>query len=191
MRSAPKPPVLSALPAEKGHFRSIFKSRRPPGGFFHETQTRARAGIRSSHPGPGLLPDSIIAVNFKSPAIQSLAAVLALFLPGPGCSPAPPDPAAAADSATKQDAQGMVWRVSGGKTPFFLAGSFHLLRTSDYPLPASYETAWRESSHLVFEIPPGDAQQPGIAAAIQNLTLLKSGTLPEHIAPATWQDLTQ
>ena len=150
-------------------------------------------GIRYSYPGPGLLPDSMTAVNFKSPALQSLAAALALFLPGPGCSPAPPGPAPApaTDSTTKQDAQGMVWRVSGGKTPFFLAGSFHLLRTSDYPLPASYETAWRESSHLVLEIPPGDAQQPGIAAAIQNLTLLKSGTLPEHIGPATWQDLTQ
>jgi uncharacterized protein YbaP (TraB family) len=41
------------------------------------------------------------------------------------------------------------------------------------------------------EIPPGDAQQPGIAASIQNLTRLKSGTLPEHIGPATWQDLTE
>ncbi len=138
-----------------------------------------------------MLPGLFIAVNFKSPALQSLAAVLVLFLPGPGCSPAPSGPAPATDSTTELAAQGMVWRVSGGKVPFFLAGSFHLLRTSDYPLPAAYETAWRESSHLVLEIPPGDAQQPGTAAAIQNLTLLKSGTLPEHIDPATWRDLTQ
>jgi len=83
----------------------------------------------------------------------------------------------------------MVWRVSGGKSTLFLAGSFHLLQASDYPLPEPYEIAWRECSHVVMEIPPGEAERPEIAAGMKSLIRLKSGTLAERIAPATWQDL--
>ena len=106
-----------------------------------------------------------------------------------GCSPSPTAPSASPAPAPKPGS-GLVWRVSGGKAAFFLAGSFHLLNADDYPLPEPYEIAWRESSHLVMEIPPGDAQRPETAAAVKSLIHLPSGTLPERIAPATWQDLT-
>ena len=151
----------------------------------------AQCQPKTRHACSATSPTQITAVNFKHPALQAAAAALVLFLPGTGCSPNPSGPSAAIGSPAAAPAQGMVWRVSGGKAPFFLAGSFHLLRTGDYPLPASYETAWRESSHLVMEIPPGDAQRPETAANIKNLTLLKSGTLPEYITPTTWQELTQ
>ena len=111
------------------------------------------------------------------------------LLPLTGCSPDTTAPLAASPHA-RQPGHGFVWRVSGGTNVFFLAGSFHLLQASDYPLPEAYEIAWRESSHLVMEIAPGDAQRPGTAAAIKDLIHLPSGTLAEQIAPATWQDLT-
>jgi uncharacterized protein YbaP (TraB family) len=115
----------------------------------------------------------------------AVAAILAMA----GCSPAPPATNASPTPA-RPTGQGLVWRVSGGQAAFFLAGSFHLLKADDYPLPEPYETAWRESSHLVMEIPPGDAQRPETASALKRLIALPSGTLPERIAPATWQDLT-
>ena len=119
----------------------------------------------------------------------ALLAALQVFMAG--CSPepstAPVAPATASHAGVAGD--GLVWRVTGGKTTFFLAGSFHLLRAGDYPLPEPYETAWRESTHLVLEIPPGDSQQAASAGSIKNLIQLKSGTLAERITPATWEDL--
>lgn len=112
-----------------------------------------------------------------------------LLLPLTGCSPNSSAPPASAVPA-QQSGHGLVWRVSGGPSAFFLAGSFHLLQASDYPLPGAYEIAWRESSHLVMEIAPGDAQRPETTAGMKSLIHLSSGTLAERITPATWQDLT-
>ncbi|MGH8092284.1 MAG: TraB/GumN family protein [Chthoniobacterales bacterium] len=49
-----------------------------------------------------------------------------------------------------------VWKVTGprGGTAY-LGGSFHALRSSDYPLPSAYNRAFEASERLVFEIGPG------------------------------------
>ncbi|MFK7863517.1 MAG: TraB/GumN family protein [Pseudohongiellaceae bacterium] len=48
-------------------------------------------------------------------------------------------------------ADSSVWRVeSDGKT-VFLGGTVHLLRTSDYPLPDEYASAYEQSEKLYFE----------------------------------------
>ena len=86
---------------------------------------------------------------------------------------------------------GMVWRVSGGKAPFFLAGSFHVLRAEDYPLPESYEKAWQEAQHLVMEIPAGEAKQPAVQATMMEMAFLKNGQLRDQIAKETWTEITK
>ena len=86
--------------------------------------------------------------------------------------------------------EGMVWRVSGGKVPFFLAGSFHALRPSDYPLPAPYEMAWKEAQHIVMEIPAGDATKPGNQALTMKLAFLKDGKLHDVVSPELWEKVT-
>lgn len=132
---------------------------------------------------------------FKKAAATTAAATMALILTlsGNGCSPtpetagsAPPAPGPLPDP----HAPGMVWRVSGGKTAVFLAGSFHLLRATDYPLPEAYKTAWRETTHLVLEIPPGDSASPATQAALKPLVTLSTGTLQDHLTPPAWQELT-
>src|SRR5919201_5506198 len=47
-----------------------------------------------------------------------------------------------------------VWRVTNAKAPFYLVGSIHALSKSDYPLPASYEIALRNSKRFLFEFDP-------------------------------------
>jgi hypothetical protein len=47
-----------------------------------------------------------------------------------------------------------VWRVANAKAPFYLVGSIHALSKSDYPLPAAYEVALRDSKRFVFEFDP-------------------------------------
>src|SRR5437762_10322780 len=47
-----------------------------------------------------------------------------------------------------------VWRVTNAKAPFYLVGSIHALGKSDYPLPAPYEVALRNSKRFLFEFDP-------------------------------------
>src|SRR6266446_10794617 len=47
-----------------------------------------------------------------------------------------------------------VWRVTNAKAPFYLVGSIHALSKSDYPLPAPYEIALRNSKCFLFEFDP-------------------------------------
>lgn len=74
------------------------------------------------------------------------------------------------DNAT---ARGMVWKIEGGRAPVYLAGSFHLLRRKDLPLPGAFEKAYQDSQQVWFEIPPGDMEKPATA-----LKLLQLGMLP-------------
>ncbi len=122
--------------------------------------------------------------------VRALAALM-IWVGSLGCSPAPPLPEERPAGPPSDPASpGLVWRVSGGKAPFFLAGSFHLLRASDYPLPTPYETAWQESTHLVFEIPPGDASRPETQAALAPLMKPASGFLQDQVGPETWQEFS-
>jgi uncharacterized protein len=47
-----------------------------------------------------------------------------------------------------------VWRVTNAKAPFYLVGSIHALSKNDYPLPAPYEIAKRDSKRFLFEFDP-------------------------------------
>jgi uncharacterized protein len=110
---------------------------------------------------------------------------LGSFAPDPCLAEAPPKPAAGPAP------DGMVWRVSGGNAPFFLAGSFHVLRPGDYPLPDSYNRAWQEARHLVMELPAGETKQPAVQAAMAEMAMLQEGRLQDRIAPETWEQLTK
>jgi uncharacterized protein YbaP (TraB family) len=48
-------------------------------------------------------------------------------------------------------AQSAVWLASKGEEKVYLGGTVHLLRPSDYPLPAPFETAYQDSATLYFE----------------------------------------
>ena len=48
-------------------------------------------------------------------------------------------------------AQSSVWSVGSGDDRIFLAGTVHLLRPSDYPLPEEFEQAYQAADRLYFE----------------------------------------
>jgi uncharacterized protein YbaP (TraB family) len=73
-----------------------------------------------------------------------------------------------------------LWRVSKGSTVIYIAGSIHVLRKSDYPLPDIMETTFRSSAGLVEEIDltrfdPESAQ----------LQMMKLGSYPQGHSLAT------
>ncbi|PYJ72519.1 MAG: hypothetical protein DME75_04520 [Verrucomicrobia bacterium] len=47
-----------------------------------------------------------------------------------------------------------VWRVTNARAPFYLVGSIHALSQKDYPLPAPYEIALRDTKRLLLEFDP-------------------------------------
>ena len=48
-------------------------------------------------------------------------------------------------------ADSAVWRVSDGDEHIYLGGTVHLLRPSDYPLPAAFDMAYGEADVVYFE----------------------------------------
>lgn len=88
-------------------------------------------------------------------------AVAAIFCAVPGRFHAQ-EPEKTAEEATLQ---GCVWKLSDGDNTVYLAGSVHLLRETDYPLPAVYDMAYADSSSVIFEIDMGTLT--GISAAME------------------------
>jgi uncharacterized protein len=82
----------------------------------------------------------------------------------------------------------MVWRARAGASTLYLCGSIHLLRKSDYPLPAPYREAFQEAAVVIMESPPGRAGTPESKAEIEALSRYERGqTLDTNIQPATWR----
>jgi len=87
------------------------------------------------------------------------------------------------------DARSCVWKVTSptGET-LYLAGSWHALRSRDYPLPAAFKTAFDASSHLAFEISPNDLHNSG--KMLQQVgTYPASDSLKNHVSPFTYNVL--
>src|SRR5437773_1918291 len=58
---------------------------------------------------------------------------------------------ATAVSPAKKFPKCCVWRVTNAGAPFYLVGSIHALSKKDYPLPAPYDRALKDSMRFVFE----------------------------------------
>ena len=75
---------------------------------------------------------------------------------------------AAADAATPVT----LWQVDGQRNQLYLLGSVHLLRESDYPLPAIIDKAYEDAEQLVMELDMDDLDPVGTQAAVTRLGLL-------------------
>ena len=84
-------------------------------------------------------------------------------------------------------AESSVWVVRSSKANVYLAGSFHMLRTSDFPLPAEFFTAYQDSRKIIFEVPPGETESPEHMGKFLSEAIYNDGTtLKEHISSAAY-----
>jgi uncharacterized protein YbaP (TraB family) len=84
-------------------------------------------------------------------------------------------------------AESSVWVVRSSKATVYLAGSFHMLRASDYPLPAEFLRAYNDSRKIIFEVPPGETESPEYMGKFLSLAIYNDGTtLKEHITTAAY-----
>jgi len=91
-----------------------------------------------------------------------------------------------------QGARGLVYRVKTATNTVYLAGSIHLLRKSDYPLPVVYEEAYKASEKIVFEILSTDKNMPGAKQKILRDGMYGGGdTIKNHIPAKTYGLLRQ
>ena len=90
-------------------------------------------------------------------------------------------------TASGVGAESSVWVAKSAKATVYLAGSFHMLRASDYPLPAEFFRAYNDSRKIIFEVPPGETESPEYMERFLSLAIYNDGTtLKEHITTAAY-----
>lgn len=87
-------------------------------------------------------------------------------------------------------AEAMVWEVSKDGNTVYLAGSIHMLKPGDYPLPEAYERAFAAAGHLVLETDMQAVQSPQFAQQLaQKMTLPAGQTLASVLDADVYQQL--
>lgn len=90
-------------------------------------------------------------------------------------------------SATGLRAESSVWAVKSSAATVYFAGSCHVLRASDHPLPAEFHAAYSNSRSIVLEAPLDDMERPEYLAKLMIAAVYSDGTtLRQHISPATY-----
>jgi hypothetical protein len=80
-------------------------------------------------------------------------------------------------------AQTSVWVVKSPKSIVYLAGSCHVLRASDHPLPAEFFSAYQDSRKIIFEAPLDDMQKPEYLGKLMLAATYSDGTtLRQHLS---------
>lgn len=94
-------------------------------------------------------------------------------------------------TSISSQAQTSVWRVSDGDSDVYIAGTVHLLRQQDYPLPSAYEQAYIASERLFFETDIGALGDMGLQQRmLQQLTYQDGRTLSTVLDAESYAALT-
>ncbi len=91
-----------------------------------------------------------------------------------------------------QTAAAPVWKVSKGKNYLYLGGTIHMLSKGDYPLPAAFENAYKDSGTVVFEVDLAQINSPQFIQKLLFENMYKGDDdLTQHLKPATLKKLEQ
>jgi len=92
---------------------------------------------------------------------------------------------------TQSLAESSVWRAQKGESVMYLGGTCHLLRQSDFPLPAEFDKAYRDSDSLVFETDIGEFNDLSAQQKLMSKTMYNDGsTVDKHLSPQTYKLLS-
>lgn len=87
-------------------------------------------------------------------------------------------------------AESPVWRISKSGKELFVGGTFHLLSSTDHPLPEAFTQAYKNADSLVFETDIEKAQSPAFQMAmLKALTYQDERTLKDVLKPKTLESL--
>ncbi|WP_432474457.1 TraB/GumN family protein [Amphritea sp. HPY] len=74
------------------------------------------------------------------------------------------------------NAASTVWQVSSGNQILYLAGTIHLLRSADYPLPEEFDSVYKRADKLVFETDMALLADPVTQRRMQQAVTYQDGT---------------
>jgi uncharacterized protein YbaP (TraB family) len=92
--------------------------------------------------------------------------------------------------APEKETPGCVWKLGDGDNTVYVAGSVHLLREDDFPLPEVFDVAYEDSSELVFEVDMALLSGPEAIATMKRLGTFPLGErLSDHLGEDTYARL--
>lgn len=87
-------------------------------------------------------------------------------------------------------AETSLYEITKGDQKIYLGGTIHLLRTSDYPLPAEFEQAYENAQILVLETDMNKASSPEFGQQMAQAFMYSGDkTLSQDLQPKLWQEL--
>lgn len=91
-------------------------------------------------------------------------------------------------STSALSAQSSVWKVTRHGQSLYLGGTCHVLRASDFPLPAEFDQAFAASSTLFFETDVSRMRSAELQQVVMMKGIFTDGrSLDKVISPAAWQ----
>jgi len=88
-------------------------------------------------------------------------------------------------------AESSVWKVQSGKSVAYIGGTCHILRETDYPLPAEFDRAYKASDTLVFETDIAKFKEPAtIAKMMARVTYPDGSTVDKHLSAKAYAELS-
>lgn len=100
--------------------------------------------------------------------LKTLVVALALGLASPVLIAKPP----AANPAPVP----LLWKACDADNCLYLLGSFHLLKSTDYPLSKDVDAAFADAEKLVFEVPPAEMESPALQQTMMAAAVRRDGT---------------
>ena len=86
----------------------------------------------------------------------------------------------------KTDGPSSVWVAEKDGHHIYLAGTVHLMREKDYPLPVVFDQAYRDSTKLLFELPPDSEGNGEVIQRMRKLgTFAEGDSLEYHVSADT------
>lgn len=83
-----------------------------------------------------------------------------------------------------------LWRVSKGTHTLFIGGTVHVLRKTEYPLPAAFDNAFAQSSKLVFETDIAATEDPAFGQQMMQRLMYADGrSLKDGLTPTVYRQL--
>jgi uncharacterized protein YbaP (TraB family) len=87
---------------------------------------------------------------------------------------------------TVATASAFLWKVSGpGSQTLYLGGSWHALRSSDYPLPSAFSKALDASTKLALEVNP-DEMRAAENSLVKAAQYPRGDSIKNHVDPRTY-----
>jgi len=94
-------------------------------------------------------------------------------------------------SCTPAWAESSVWKAQKGDSLIYLGGTCHVLRESDYPLPAEFEKAYKAAEIVVFETDIAGLGDPATQLKLLAKAVYSDGSsIDQHLSPKVYAELS-